>query len=162
MLVFASSLTPLGITVLGCATIFATIYSMIVDNIENSKNYSEKCFRMERSSVAMKKLYDCLRQYEKGDTKIPFKQLQEEKSEIIEIYGAIYSITDHNYAKWLHREFLGEMGITLSGLENAEKKYLASRYEVFLVYMIFPATLLIGSFVYVMTSSLTVIVKEQT
>lgn len=148
-LVFADRLTTLGITVLGCATIFAAIYSMIVDNVENSKNYSEKAFRMEKSAIAMRKLYDRLNHFSDDDAKAPVKQTQQDKNEIISAFGDIYSITDQNYAKWLNREHLQSVGIECSGLDDAEAKYLRSRYQVFWAYLIFPTILILASFVYV-------------
>ena len=148
-LVFADRLTSIGITVLGCATIFAAIYSMIVDNLENSKNYSEKSFRMQKSAVAMRSLYDRI-----NHAKIPYtddlvRDVVVEKNAIVARYGIIDSITDTEYAQWLNQDKLGILNIPHSNLEGAEKRYASSRYSVFWVYVIFPILLLIGSILFV-------------
>lgn len=148
-LVFADRLTTIGITVLGCATIFAAIYSLIIDNVENSKNYSEKAFRMEQSAIAMRRLYDRLNHFNDDDLKAPVKPSQQEKNDVIRTFGDIYSITDQSYAMWLNREHLQKVGVDCSGLDDAESNYLRSRYQVFWAYLIFPTLLISSSFIFV-------------
>ncbi|MDJ0630109.1 MAG: SLATT domain-containing protein [Rhodobacter sp.] len=148
-LVFADRLTVTGITVLGCATIFATIYSMIVDNLENSKNYSEKSFRMEKSAAAMRCLYDEINHMEAPKNDSELRRIVDEKNSIVSRYGLIDSITDSEYAQWLNREKLDGLDIPHPDISNADKKYRNSRFSVFWVYLIFPIILLIGSFYFV-------------
>ncbi|MDB4020211.1 hypothetical protein N9491_06320 [Planktomarina temperata] len=148
--VFADKLSSLGITVLSCATIFAAIYSMIVEFTENSKNYSEKAFCMERSSVAMLRLFDTICTYQMNDPKLPLKRLQEEKNDIISTFGNVYSITDRNYAGWENQTALNDFLPGFSVPENAETKYLRSRYEVFWAYLVFPIAILLLSFGFVL------------
>ncbi len=147
-LVFANVLTPLGITVLSCATLFTTIYSMMVDSLESSKNYSEKIFKMEKSSIEMKRLYDRLRQTEESERKDSIRSIQTEKGSLVDLYGNVYSITDHNYARWIHRDHLEALGVGSKAPPDAEKKYLSSRYQVFWAYLIFPLISLAASLWY--------------
>lgn len=104
---------------------------------------------MEKSSIAMRRLYDRLSHFKDDDPKAPVKQTQQDKSDILSIYGDVSSDTDKEYARWLNMEFLESLGVDCSGLESAKTKYLRSRYEVFWVYLLFPTLLILASFIFV-------------